>query len=582
MNTTNTNLHQEAIKTISCLTPPESDTTMLHFKTFAARKETAVSPADVDVIDENTPPENDGVTKQPEEGPAVFLRREIRTGKLVGEGSFSEVYEVVSFKLDKDGGEDNKNSPWKRQRRKALQQSQHHNTLGERCSFRRTNKSRYVVKQIHSKLLTKDPKIFHRAIRDLQTEIDLLSKIDHPHVVKIRGRAAEEEEVTVGNNALEGCDSFFLVLDRLEETLAERIAKWNRDKVKRGPSYYLEGPSNEKLTRMKANYALQIARALQHLHNRRILYRDLKPQNIGFKEIYPRENEKDVIALFDFGLARQLPERSSSSSTTTTTSSSSLGADNEVMWRMSVVGTRRYMAPEIVLTGKYNAKVDTYSFGMVYFEMITQMRPFDGIHRDEHREIICKLGKRPKLYPYYHLPKALEDLLRLSWAQDVSKRLTMDQVCQRLECFLAGRTTPIEDNNPVGDIIIETTSSSVSDLTISSNESFQGNAASKNRKLEGSMNEAKRSHSNADPQSLSNSGGSGNGSGAATVPEVVTISSASSSSLTSNDDNEVWVSPNETRSLGNGKHPSICERTFRFLFSNIVKKHHNLFNHTHC
>ena len=372
---------------------------------------------------------------------ALFQRQEIKVGELVGTGSFSEVYEISSFDLIVSSGDENDVTDNTKRRKSASflktaltpkqplhlcpsRRKRHdilieHNQNTQDQMAGRTLQSRYVIKHLHSKLL-QDPKLFKRAVRDMTTEATLMQDMNHPHIARLRGTALN------GPAALEDGkhDSFFLVLDRLHETLDNRIETWNSDKIQQGPSYYLDSANNDDRLALKVNYAWQIASALQYLHKRRIIFRDLKPQNIGFKEIHPDQPERDVLALFDFGLARNLPAENR--------------ANKEGLFHMSLVGTRRYMAPEVVLTKTYNERADTYSWALVFFEMVTQQRPYDGIQRNEHKEYICTQGKRPKLYSYYGLPKDLETMLRLSWAQDVSKRWTMSEVCETLKAFLAG------------------------------------------------------------------------------------------------------------------------------------------------
>ncbi|CAB9513600.1 Probable LIM domain-containing serine/threonine-protein kinase DDB [Seminavis robusta] len=363
---------------------------------------------------------------------ALFHRHEIEVGSLVGAGSFSEVYEITSFGTavpsNKKSNKWSKSSavapdaigtttttttmdPVRRRRRNQLVAEHEDNTRDQ---------NRYVIKQLHSKLLS-DPKLFRRAVKDMATEAKIMSRLtNHPHIAHLRATAIG------GTSALENGqhNSYFLVLDRLVETLEDRIVRWNQEKIAMGPSYYLDSATNDAKMDLKTNYAWQIASALDFLHQNHIIFRDLKPQNSGFKTVNPDHPEQDVVALFDFGLSRTLPAPEQ--------------ANEDGLFRMSMVGTRRYMAPEIVTTRTYNAKVDTYAWGLVFYELVSQQRPYDGMQRGEHKQYICIDGKRPKLYSYYGLPAELERLIRLSWAQDVSQRVTMAEVCRVLENYLAG------------------------------------------------------------------------------------------------------------------------------------------------
>lgn len=122
---------------------------------------------------------------------------------------------------------------------------------------------------------------------------------------------------------------------------------------------FIEGESFDKVLRKKKislpgviNIAQQVASALAHAHNRKLIHRDLKPSNLLWT------TDKKVM-LLDFGLARALNE---------------LG---KVRTRVS--GTPYYMAPEQVRGEELDARCDLYSLGAVLFELICNRPPFtDG------------------------------------------------------------------------------------------------------------------------------------------------------------------------------------------------------------
>jgi len=98
--------------------------------------------------------------------------------------------------------------------------------------------------------------------------------------------------------------------------------------------------------------AVQVAQALQFAHERRIVHRDVKPQNILMTE----SGEAKVA---DFGVARALEA-------TTMTRTGSL------------LGTPHYLSPEQAMGQPANAQSDLYALGVVLFEMLTGELPFDA------------------------------------------------------------------------------------------------------------------------------------------------------------------------------------------------------------
>jgi len=89
--------------------------------------------------------------------------------------------------------------------------------------------------------------------------------------------------------------------------------------------------------------AFQISAAISYLHSNGIIFRDLKPANVGF-------DVRGDVRIFDFGLARIMPAN---------------GDPYTDTFDMSGAGSPRYMAPECLIGQPYNLKVDVYSFRKV-------------------------------------------------------------------------------------------------------------------------------------------------------------------------------------------------------------------------
>lgn len=124
-------------------------------------------------------------------------------------------------------------------------------------------------------------------------------------------------------------------------------------------------------------YAAEMICGLQFLHNRGIIYRDLKPDNVLL--------DKDGhIKIADFGMCKENIVGNAKTNT--------------------FCGTPHYLAPEIIRGEAYNSSVDWFSFGVVLYEMIIGRLPFDG--SDEDEMFSCILQRQPK-FPKHVKPEAV-------------------------------------------------------------------------------------------------------------------------------------------------------------------------------
>lgn len=326
----------------------------------------------------------------------LFAKKELKLGKLVGSGGFSDVYEVVSFKP-----RDDINHKFGGHQVAARRFYEEHAT--------KNGKSKYVVKHLKPKI-AQDANKFCMAAADLCVEAQFLSSLSHKNILKIRGWSMGGIEGYAGGNH----DGYFLILDRLSETLGERIESWKNAKVSRSIEYSFQQLSleNDETAQLlsRTKIAHQIASALEYLHEKNIVFRDLKPNNVGF-------DEHGTVKLFDFGLSRELPKEVTNV--------------NDVYNMSGKIGTVRYMAPEVALSKEYNQKVDTYSWAIMFWSCLTLEKPFAEMGRSAHLQQVCRLGQRPQMSDDW--PQSIQRLLRKAWAQDMYNRLTMVEVSAYLE-----------------------------------------------------------------------------------------------------------------------------------------------------
>ena len=202
-----------------------------------------------------------------------------------------------------------------------------------------------AMKRLCQKKILSSAKCFLEAATDLIMEAHFLSKLDHPHIIKLRGVSA----LSFSASFQEITDGYFLTMDIMAEILKDRLQRWRQDpscyQRRRGIRSRLTGKGKKlDLYRMHCRLntvAVGIANAMDYIHKRKIILRDLKPANIGFQET------TDEVCLFDFGFAREIST-----------------CNNDI-----ICGTPRYMAPEAMRGKGYSFKSDVYSFGVLLHEI---------------------------------------------------------------------------------------------------------------------------------------------------------------------------------------------------------------------
>jgi len=131
-----------------------------------------------------------------------------------------------------------------------------------------------------------------RGAVDLAVEARFFAVVHHPHIIRMRAVAdcSPYEE------------GFFIVLDRLYSTLADRMKLWKKKHQGSLKSLIFGKPKTkvDPVLIEKLIVAYQIGRAMEHFHQMNIIYRDLKPQNIGF-------DVRGDVKIFDLGFAKEVP-----------------------------------------------------------------------------------------------------------------------------------------------------------------------------------------------------------------------------------------------------------------------------------
>jgi len=252
-----------------------------------------------------------------------FDNSELTLGKMLGRGGFCAVSEVIKVELR---GVPRPSRPGRGQ------QDEHHiyNVVQDRQFMahhyiRRGKDYRYAIKKLKPDV-TKDAQTFINGIVDLAIEARFLAVIRHPNIIKMR---AVSSSTPFSRN-------YYVVLDRLYDILTRRLTTWK----KKMPGRMTAQKKKVIFWVERITVAHDIASAINYLHNLRIIYRDLKPDNIGF-------DVRGDVKLFDFGLSRELPRQTLADGTYNMTGDT---------------GSPRYMAPE----GKCKSNIYLKIFDSVF------------------------------------------------------------------------------------------------------------------------------------------------------------------------------------------------------------------------
>jgi predicted Ser/Thr protein kinase len=187
---------------------------------------------------------------------------------------------------------------------------------------------RDVAIKLISEMVLAVPEIKSRFLREAQTA----GKLSHENITVIFDVGEDKGRPFIVMEYLEGSDLGEMIEEGKELSLIEKL-----------------------------DYSVQICHGLSYSHSKGIIHRDIKPGNI-------RVTAGRKVKIMDFGIAR-----AESSNLTRT------GA---------IIGTPYYMSPEQVQGKKIDKRSDIFSFGVLFYELITRRKPFPG---DEPTGVMYKI-----------------------------------------------------------------------------------------------------------------------------------------------------------------------------------------------
>jgi p70 ribosomal S6 kinase len=219
------------------------------------------------------------------------------------------------------------------------------------------NDQLYAMKVISKKLLKKKNNVSY-----MKSERDILTKIDHPFVVRLWFAFQTEKKLFLVMDFLSGGELFFHLKRR--------------------------GLIGEHEVRF---YLAEMVLAIDFLHSRGIIHRDLKPENVLLRG-------DAHVCITDFGLAKEIGDLESA---------------------RTLCGTSEYMAPEMLTRNGYGKAVDWWSLGALTFEMLVGRPPFTA---KSQKELDRKILSEKLACPSY-LTAPAHSLLKGMLEKDINKRL---------------------------------------------------------------------------------------------------------------------------------------------------------------
>ena len=222
----------------------------------------------------------------------------------------------------------------------------------------------YVIK-VMDKLAIKE----QRLIDQINREIEIMYKLNHPHVIRLI-------------NHFEDDDKFYLIMPY----------------ASKGQLYSLLRRQVRFDQRTAAQYMREVIEAVRYIHSfsPKIIHRDIKPENLLLDENYR-------VLLSDFGWSNFLD-------------------DNE--YRKTFCGTPEYLSPEMAKKEGHNEMVDIWALGVLMFEFLAGYAPFSGSCPKELYSNIKKL----KINWPVDFPPLAKNLITKILKLNPSERLSLEEI----------------------------------------------------------------------------------------------------------------------------------------------------------
>ncbi|XP_019617338.1 PREDICTED: leucine-rich repeat serine/threonine-protein kinase 1-like [Branchiostoma belcheri] len=229
-----------------------------------------------------------------------------------------------------------------------------------------------------------------KAYCTVRQEMMVLSSLTHAHIVSLLGVCHQP---------------LCLVLElACRGALDTRLREYRREGARLDPC-------------LVQHIVVQISSAISYLHSHRIIYRDLKAQNVLVWSLPAPTDEPTAhvhVKLADYGISRAAMPR------------------GEVK---GYGGSPGYMAPEIVQhygMEAYTEKVDCFSFAMFLYELLSLKQPFEGL--DQINDLILREKRPPLTEKERSYPTNILDIMSLCWSHDPHNRPKAADIHKAARC----------------------------------------------------------------------------------------------------------------------------------------------------
>ncbi|KAJ4937278.1 hypothetical protein JOQ06_001857 [Pogonophryne albipinna] len=240
--------------------------------------------------------------------------------------------------------------------------------------------------------ISQDKEVAVKKLLKIDKEAEILSVLSHKNIIQFYGAVLESPNYGIITEFASGGSLYeYLSSEQSEEMDMEQIMTW----------------------------AIQIAKGIHYLHAEapvKVIHRDLKSRNVVM-------TADRTLKICDFGASKFL------SHTT----------------HMTVVGTFPWMAPEVIQSLPVSETCDTYSYGVVLWEMLTREVPFKGFEGLQVAWLVVE--KQERLTIPTSCPASFAELMRKCWQADPKERPQFKQVMVTLETMANDSRLPEQCNS---------------------------------------------------------------------------------------------------------------------------------------